>query len=175
MHPASNISICVTEPLVCLRVAGRANFNCSADFKRVILALHQQGRRRFVVDLSECQLMDSTFLGVLIGLVTKPPPPPPNQPPLTLEILHPNQRIKDQFDNLNVTEFFPLADPAQMPPAVFQPAEIPGETPTKQEMTRVSLEAHQALMDASPANIPRFKDVVQFLAEDLKKTAPPSQ
>lgn len=36
-------------------------------------------------------------------------------------------------------------------------------------MARTSLEAHQTLMKINPANIPKFKDVAEFLAEDLKK------
>ena len=40
---------------------------------------------------------------------------------------------------------------------------------SKKEMSRNSLEAHRTLMDLNPANIPKFKDVAQFLAEDLKR------
>ena len=36
-------------------------------------------------------------------------------------------------------------------------------------MTRTCLEAHQTLIDLSPANAARFKDVAQFLAEGVKK------
>jgi hypothetical protein len=41
--------------------------------------------------------------------------------------------------------------------------------PSHEELTRASLEAHQTLMDLKPENVARFKDVVKFLAEDLKK------
>ena len=37
-------------------------------------------------------------------------------------------------------------------------------------MTRTCIEAHQTLMDISPANVAKFKDVTQFLAEGLKKS-----
>jgi hypothetical protein len=40
--------------------------------------------------------------------------------------------------------------------------------PTLEQITRTSLEAHQTLMAANPDNAARFKDVAQFLAEDLK-------
>ena len=35
-------------------------------------------------------------------------------------------------------------------------------------MSRTCLDAHQTLMEINPANIPKFKDVAQFLADDLK-------
>jgi hypothetical protein len=40
--------------------------------------------------------------------------------------------------------------------------------PTHEEITRTSLEAHQTLMEVNPENVARFKDVTQFLAEDLR-------
>ena len=39
----------------------------------------------------------------------------------------------------------------------------------RKEISRTCLEAHQTLMDINPANVPKFKEVAQFLAEDLKK------
>ena len=40
--------------------------------------------------------------------------------------------------------------------------------PTHEQITRTSLEAHQTLMSMSAENVARFKDVTQFLAEDLR-------
>ena len=40
--------------------------------------------------------------------------------------------------------------------------------PTHEQIARTSLEAHQALMAMNPENAARFKDVTQFLAEDLE-------
>ena len=40
--------------------------------------------------------------------------------------------------------------------------------PSHEQIARTSLEAHQTLMAMNPENVARFKDVAQFLAEDLK-------
>ncbi len=40
--------------------------------------------------------------------------------------------------------------------------------PTHEQIARTSLDAHQTLMAMNPENVARFKDVVQFLAEDLQ-------
>jgi hypothetical protein len=40
---------------------------------------------------------------------------------------------------------------------------------TRADITRNCLEAHQTLMDIKPENVNKFKDVAQFLAEDLKR------
>jgi hypothetical protein len=58
----------------------------------------------------------------------------------------------------------------------FAPA-APAETvertppdPSKADLTRTCIEAHQTLMEISPANAAKFKDVTQFLAEGVKKS-----
>ena len=42
-------------------------------------------------------------------------------------------------------------------------------TPTKEEISRNCLQAHELLMRINPDNIPKFKEVTQFLAEDLRR------
>jgi len=41
----------------------------------------------------------------------------------------------------------------------------------KEETTEIMLEAHQALVEAAPENITRFKDVLDFLRNDLKDSS----
>jgi hypothetical protein len=41
--------------------------------------------------------------------------------------------------------------------------------PTKEEISRNCLQAHELLMRINPDNIPKFKEVTQFLAEDLRR------
>src|SRR5436853_3258135 len=72
MKPSSNnLSVCVGEHDVCIKIEGRANFTSSVDFKTLIITLWQKGHHHFVLDLTDCLLMDSTFLGVLAGLGLK--------------------------------------------------------------------------------------------------------
>ena len=167
--PANSLTICVTDAAVCIRVAGRANFSCSADFKQVIIGLIQQGRRRFVLDVSECLIMDSTFLGVLTGLVIKPPCGSDAAGELVIELCKPNPRVMDLLDTLGVAQLFRVTDQKALPDEPFTQAVPSTAAADKIALSRTSLEAHQALMEANPANIPKFKDVAAFLAEDLKK------
>jgi len=48
-----------------------------------------------------------------------------------------------------------------------------GAGPTRLETSRTCLEAHETLMKINPDNVPKFKDVTQFFAEDLKKQGMP--
>lgn len=153
----------------CIRISGRANFNSSVDFKTVVGELRQRGFHYFIIDLAECTLMDSTFLGVLTGLGLKMGQGNPNADDGTIELLNANARITELLENLGVLHLFRLTQGKPAPAGTtesFTPAPC---NPSKEEVTRACLEAHRTLMDVNPENVARFKDVAQFLAEDLKK------
>ncbi len=170
----AKMSVFVGEHFACVKIVGWANFTSSVDFKTLISELRQRGYKYFVLDLSECALMDSTFLGVLAGFGLKlwpaqqPPPPPQQQPNHAVELLNPNARITELLENLGILHLFKLRNGSLQTPA--QPEAAPAHAdPSREELTRACLEAHQTLMQVNPDNVPRFKEVAQFLAEDLKK------
>jgi anti-anti-sigma regulatory factor len=153
-----------------VKVCGRASFACSADFKRLLGELRERGWQRVTIDLSECPLMDSTFLGILAGFGMKVNEAKGRKATL----LNPSLKIVDLLDNLGVAHLFETQQGATALAAQCQPVK-PSEPPaSKAETARAALEAHQTLMAINPANVPKFKDVTRFLAEDLKKLEPPS-
>lgn len=163
------MSVFVGEHFACVKISGRANFTSSIDFKTLLNELRQKGCEHFVLDLSQCMLMDSTFLGVLAGFGLKLCTVQNETCCPGLELLNPNARIMELLENLGVLHLFsirngPLVAPAGTQTAVLAPADA-----SREEITRACLEAHQTLMKINPGNISRFKDVAQFLAEDLKK------
>jgi hypothetical protein len=46
--------------------------------------------------------------------------------------------------------------------------ELAANTLTREEAGPTILDAHEKLMDFDPKNVPKFKDVVKFLREDLR-------
>jgi anti-sigma B factor antagonist len=165
--PSSSLSVWVGDHEACIKIAGRASFNSSVDFKTLINSLSQRGYYSFVLDLTDCLLMDSTFLGVLAGLGLKFGAGPNNQSHPTMELLNPNARILDLLENLGVSHLFQVRNGVGC--REMAPVESPPANADRKEVSRTCLEAHQTLMEINPANVPRFKDVAQFLAEDLKK------
>ena len=167
---AANVSVWVGDKFVCIKIAGRANFQCSIDFKTLIHHLHQQGHSRFVIDVGECQLMDSTFLGVLAGLGLKFSQPQQNGSPVgSLELLNPSDRIFDMLENLGIAHFFKLLRGPAPVTSELIPVEKSTASTDRTETTKTCLEAHRLLMELNPANVAKFKDVTKFLEEDLKK------
>jgi anti-anti-sigma regulatory factor len=165
--PSARLSVLVGKDFACVKIAGRANFTFSPDFKTLLAELMQKGYGHFIIDLSECVLMDSTFLGVLAGFGIKLNKGTPTDKS-GIELSNPNARVTELLENLGVLQLFKIINGAvelSGDVSVQTPAPV---NPSHEEITRTSLEAHQALMAVNPDNVPRFKDVAQFLAEDLK-------
>jgi anti-anti-sigma factor len=164
--PSVNLRVLVGTNFACVKIAGRANFVSSPDFKTLLTELVQKGYRHFIIDLSECILMDSTFLGILSQFGMKLNPANANGQ-RGFEILNPNPRVTELLENLGALHLFKIITGALELPDDVKTCTPQSIHPTHEQITRTSLEAHQTLMAVNPENVARFKDVTQFLAEDL--------
>jgi len=164
---SANLSVLVGKNFACVKIAGRANFASSPDFKTLLSELAQKGFGHFIIDLSECVLMDSTFLGVLAGFGMKLNP---NGAPAErgIELHNTTTRVSELLENLGAVHLFKLTSGELKFPADVKTSTPESINPSHEQITRTSLEAHQTLMAMNPENVARFKDVAQFLAEDLK-------
>src|ERR1017187_9779132 len=165
---SANLSVLVGKNFACVKICGRANFASSPDFKTLLNELAQRGYGHFIIELGECVLMDSTFLGVLSGFGMKLNPA--GAPAARgIELHNPSARVSELLDNLGAAHLFKTTTgPLQLPAEVQATCTPESKNPTHEEITRTSLEAHQTLMAMNPENVARFKDVAQFLAEDLR-------
>ena len=166
---SAKMLVSVGQKCACVKIAGRANFTSSVDFKTLLSELLQKGYTRFVLDLTQCTLMDSTFLGVLAGFGLKMNGPEADPARPTLELFNPSPRIVDLLENLGVLHLFKIVQGDLNLPETTESHDLTPVNPSREEVKQTCLEAHQALMEAHPENSSRFKDVAQFLTEDLKK------
>ena len=163
----ASLMVAIFDSLVCIKICGRVNFTNSVDFKKVVNELAQRGYNRFGFDLSECQMMDSTFLGVLAGIGVRFSSNSANGDNASVIIFNPTPRVNDLLENLGVSHLFKIVTDNTTKAEKFEP--VAGEQASRVEVTRTCLEAHKTLMELNPDNVRKFKDVTQFLAEDLKK------
>ena len=147
-----------------VRITGRANCLSSVAFKQVVSGLIERGRRAFTLDLSDCQLMDNTFLGVLVGLNRTLAQAGSED---GISLYKPTKPIRVLLDNLGILELFGTTESLGQAEAAESVEQ--GAAPDKTDLTRTSLEAHQTLIDANPGNEAKFKEVTRFLEEDLKR------
>jgi len=121
-----------------------------------------------VLDLSECALMDSTFLGVLAGFGLKMSDSQKDPCKQGIELLNPNARISELLESLGILHLFKVSEGPLKLPDQTEVRTLTPAAPSKEEVTRACLEAHQTLMEINPQNVSKFKEVTAFLAEDLK-------
>ena len=94
---------------------------------------------------------------------------PSNNGSSSIELFRPNQRVSELLDNLGVAHLFKFVNAAQSLPEKVETMRPVVPEASREELCRTCLEAHLTLMDINPANVPKFKEVAKFLAEDLEK------
>ena len=181
----SKILVARSADLGFVKVVGRGSFQNSGCLKAFYQQLLKEGVSRFVVDLDACSYLDSTFLGILLGLGLKLKDAGNG----LLHILNANARNLELLKNLGLDRLIIIesADGSSHPangggsrdgangvnttPSPDRLEEVPCPVPTRAEAAPTILEAHENLMEFDPRNIPKFKDVVEFLREDLGQPA----
>lgn len=141
-------------PAVWVRVVGRGSFQNSTGLKDFAAEMTSRGHREFIVDLEECELMDSTFMGTLAGIALK------LGREGTLKVLRANPRNRKVLQNLGLDRIFSVEEsPAAAAPDLHEASA--GEA--REAKREAIIEAHENLVAANPANAVRFKDVIEFL------------
>ena len=154
---SARLQVAVTEGIACIKVSGPANFAAGVDFKTVVNQSCEKGGRVLLLDLTDCVNMDSTFLGILLGMTGRLD---------RIELLNASERIRDLLDSLGVLELLHLGD--VLNPFDDQLTAAERTDADKRELAKASLEAHRLLMEVNPDNVPKFCDVTKFLAEEVE-------
>jgi len=145
---------------VWVKVDGRGTFQNSPGVKEFVKQMIQRGHRDFVVDLAGCELMDSTFMGTLAGVALRLREIGQGG----LRTVNVNDRNASLLENLGLDQLFSVeAGPAASAPETLQQAVADSEKDAKGTV----LEAHEALIEADAHNAVKFKDVVEYLRQEL--------
>jgi len=159
----------VNGPAVWVRVEGKGSFLNSGNLKEFAQEMVNRGYREFVIDLEHCAMMDSTFMGTMAGVALRLKELGHGH----LHIVHCGTRSRDLLSGLGLDQIFSIHTNGSTAPACES---LGGETEaaaaapppeTKLEQTQTMIEAHEALCEAAPENITRFKDVLDYLKQDL--------
>lgn len=164
--PSAKLMVLIGDHFACVKVEGRANFATSVDFKTVLTELEGKGFPYIVIELSGCSLMDSTFLGVLAASGVRMIPAEGDCAKQAIELRNANERLLELLENLGVLHLFKTCQGELPECQEIKPSPC---HPSREALTRASLEAHRTLMEINPQNVAKFKDVTRFLAEDLEK------
>lgn len=125
-----------------------------------------RGHREFVVDLKNCPVMDSTFMGTLAGIALRLREIGQGN----LHVINLNERNDDLLRNLGLDQLFSidLCGVDRLEGNIAAPAPIDAAAADRSAQAKTMLEAHEALVKADPGNMTKFKDVLEYLKQDLK-------
>jgi anti-anti-sigma regulatory factor len=166
---ATSLYYAIAGEVAWIRVTGRANCLVGVDFLCLIKELGAKNHRSFILDLRDCALMDSSFLGTLAGLEQEFGTDSLRSGHHRLELIGANQRVSDLIHSLGLNEYFVLAADAPAFPEQWIPVPPSGASNSRLLCSKMSLDAHEVIVRLNPSNESKFRDVVSFLKEDVKR------
>ncbi len=109
--------------------------------------------------------MDSTFMGTMAGVALRLKELGHGH----LCVVHCGQRSRDLLSGLGLDQILTIRSNGSNPPECQSLGKDPAEpaNATKKEQAQTMLDAHEALCEAAPENLLRFKDVLDYLKQDL--------
>jgi len=154
-----------------MRVEGKGSFQNSVQVKRCFQTMIEKGERHFVVDLERCPIMDSTFLGTLTGAALSLRESGSGE----VSVLNANSRNQQLLSSLGLDHILDVDSDGSKYSS--ERKQVCGELNTcaeeaapgrKEEQAAQVLAAHQALTQANVENAARFRDVIEFLEQELR-------
>jgi anti-sigma B factor antagonist len=165
----SSIQVGVSGPAVWVRVEGKGNFLNSGNLKEFARAMVDRGYREFVIDLHNCAMMDSTFMGTMAGVALRLKELGQGH----LRVVHCGQRSRELLSGLGLDQLFQISTNGSTAPqcSALEKSGATDDSDQRKRETKEMLAAHEALCEAAPENYPRFKDVLEYLKQDLHQKA----
>lgn len=144
---------------------GKGSFQNSTPLKEFSKEMLARGRRHFVVDLNGCPVMDSTFMGTLAGLALKIRAEGDGE----IRVINLNERNHSLLCNLGLDQLL-MVDGTDIAPAgpLAQACTLDAAPGDKLSEAKTMLEAHEAVVAVNPENVAKFKDVLEFLRQDIQ-------
>ena len=152
---------------VWVRVEGKGTFETSHGLKEFAQRIILEGRKAIVIDLQNCSMLDSTFMGVIAGIALKLT----SKPDGALWVVNCNDRTHGLLTSLGLDALFSSA-PVPEPDSGIDHA-VPTMVQDKLTTRQTMIEAHEACVRANPKNEAKFRDVLDILKGGVNSTPQP--
>ncbi len=158
-----------SDPVV-IKVHGRANYLNCAPISHFFDQMLAEGRRNFIVELSECTGMDSTFLGIIASTALELRKP-------TIQghfiLCHLSAKNEELVQNLGLPLILTLQKDCNAIPfkkLLFSLSQTPMDP--DRPNAEIILKAHESLTQIDPSNLKKFQDVITFLKNQSNPPRP---
>ena len=161
-----NILVATDKKYAQVRVIGRGSFSCSQSLRDFCTRVIDTSIKKLIIDLSECVSMDSTFMGVLAMVGRRC-----REKPCPVEIVNVDKAKRKLLKGLGLEKLFIFSytNTHQVNWETLCNTTDDSQNGSRLEKAKTMLEAHEALIKVDKNNKPKFKNVIEFLKEDIKK------
>jgi anti-sigma B factor antagonist len=116
-------------------------------------------------------MMDSTFMGTMAGMALRLKELGQGR----LHVIHCGERSRELLSGLGLDQIFDIHANGAVAPQCELLKKNGGTEKLeaqKREQAGTMLAAHEALCEAAPENLTKFKDVLEYLRQDLHQESP---
>lgn len=164
--------VAIHEDTALVRVCGRGSFKIGPALKQFGTEAIARGCRRIILDMDTCMGMDSTFMGVLAGLALRLR----RESDGVVVMMNLSDKTSYLLETLGLGRLLELYRVGQLDEALREHLSVLMDLnrlevdADNQRLTlETMLEAHQDLVKAAPENLPKFKNVIAFVSQDLQQ------
>jgi len=163
-RPGEKVTTTREDGRTFISVSGMGSWKESQQVLNLCEQARKEGVCPVVLDLAHCLHLDSTFLGVLHNITTS------FSRECKIELQNCPRELLQEMSDLGLTDVLTHFRPEPVPlPESMKP--VPGTAPAKEELGRLLLWAHEALVDADPTNADRFAAVLKVLHDQAKRAS----
>lgn len=172
-----SLFVAINPPRAFVRVHGRGSFQVSPDLKKFFESAMRNGCREVIVDMQACLGMDSTFMGVLAGIAMRLRKQSPAGVAVMINLDAKNNGLLETLGLARVVRLIraPLSEDQRLryglPPDSDALGRLDAQGADRELKARTMLDAHEDLVAVAPDNLPRFKDVLTYLREEVRRNA----
>ena len=177
---AKGISVSCANGAVYVRVVGRGTFQNGPPLRRFALEMIKCGRQQFIIDLGQCQGMDSSFLGTLAGIGLRLHEDGREG---EVHVIEANAHNTESLQTLGLDRLLDVVAvgsyrPDRSPPADTEFRGLPDTDIAelcarlnKNDAADLMLEAHDNLIQADQRNAEKFEELTRCLRDRVEKRA----
>ncbi len=149
--------VAIQDGVVYSRVVGLGTMNNSIAFQRFVGHVGDEGFERFIFDLSSCTGFDSTFMGILLGVVHRGG---------RVVLVNTSPRHVRILSEVGIDTVVRIREGQTVLPAI--PLQKLDQKPIQQEARlRAILQAHENLVRHDPRNAEKFDAFVRLMRKEL--------
>jgi anti-anti-sigma factor len=98
----SRILIAFTDNRGFVKIEGEGTFQNAGSLKRALMNTLEKGAKEFIIDLGDCELLDSTMLGIILGFGLKCR----GLQGISIHVVKANDEVRALFKNLGLDRLF---------------------------------------------------------------------